>query len=151
MKQIIILLGILVAVGKITAEQIYSRTTLLTTVGDCMVYQTTFWGDNNTSTNSEDDRYLGVDYLMDCPDNKIAPDLVPDFTHSYFHPTDAKGLQQFSFSSDGNILLPPFVSYIPYQEYLSRVQQKQLIISKLPAKEVPNFELPGKIRRIQSE
>jgi hypothetical protein len=151
MKQFLLLLTLHFVTGNIHAEEIKTRTTLITMVGDCMVFQTTFWGDNNTPTISTDDRYLGVDYLMDCPDNKTAPGFVPDFTHPYFYPRDAEAFQKFSFAPDGKILLPAFVGYIPYEEYLSRIQQKQAKISALPAKEVPNVEPPGIMRIIKQE
>jgi len=112
MKTKLLILAILIFTSFSSfAIHIYSITSTINMGGGCIIFQTTFWDDMGTSTNTADDRYMGLDNIVECGHNPMIPEDLDDI----------------KFDEDGSYIVPAGVKMIPYYEYQERRKLKDAI------------------------
>ncbi|MDQ3017503.1 MAG: hypothetical protein M3R25_12380 [Bacteroidota bacterium] len=137
MKNLIIL-SILCFWGITLHAENFRSETVTIGVGGCLVYHTTFWGDNNTD-NVNDDRYLGFHDVMDCGNKSC---MVPEELHTFYSYPDGP-------SGDVIVNIPPDANWITFKEYQKRFLAEQRAIGKIIATEVSNDDEPYQIIQLE--
>lgn len=120
MKTIFLSLCLALFTTTVFGESIYSKTQTIS-LGNCIVYHTTFWGDNGTQI-VNDDRYLGFHDVLDCSQGINVPEE----------------LDKVEYYPDGSFRIPSGIKMIPYEEYQHRFLINQYKLGNLKVSEIPN-------------